>query len=96
MASVEVEFLDKKSTDIITDDTELAHLKLMRFGDLTAEQWDKSVAEILNKGSQVGGVILDLRGNPGGYLKGSINLASEFLDSGVIVKQENYLGMEPL
>ena len=33
-----------------------------------------------------------MRGNPGGYLKSSVNLASEFLAKGVIVKQENYQG----
>ncbi|MFC1711275.1 S41 family peptidase [Patescibacteria group bacterium] len=81
--SVEVEFLE--------DDT-IAHLKLMRFGELTDQQWDESVDKIINKGSKLKGVILDVRGNPGGYLSGSVNLASEFLASGVIVKQENYLG----
>jgi carboxyl-terminal processing protease len=75
--SVEVEFKDN-----------IAHLKLMRFGELTAQQWDNSVQEIINQ--QPVGVILDVRSNPGGFLKGSINLASEFLPQGVIVKQEDY------
>jgi len=85
VASVEVEFVNVK-------DAKAAHLKLMRFGDLTAEQWNKSVSKIEKQKTEIKGVVLDLRGNPGGYLKGSINLASEFLDKGVIVKQENYLG----
>ncbi len=80
--SVEVEFLQ---------DNKVAHLKLMRFGDLTAGQWDEAVEKILAN-SQVEAVVLDVRGNPGGYLRGSINLASEFLVSGVIVKQEDYQG----
>ncbi|MCX6724761.1 MAG: S41 family peptidase, partial [Candidatus Shapirobacteria bacterium] len=34
-------------------------------------------------------VILDLRNNPGGYLTGSVFIASEFLNSGVVVQQEH-------
>lgn len=80
--SVEVEFLENET---------IAHLELMRFGELTANQWNKAIQEIKGK-TGVKGVILDVRGNPGGYLKGAINLASEFLEKGVIVKQENYKG----
>jgi carboxyl-terminal processing protease len=78
--SVEVEFIDN-----------VAHLKLMRFGELTAKQWDQSIDKI-SKQPGLRGVILDVRSNPGGYLKGSVNLASEFLTQGIIVKQEDYLG----
>lgn len=82
--SVKVEFLEEEK---------IAHLKLMRFGELTAKQWDEAILQINlkleMKNSKLKGLILDLRGNPGGYLKGSVNLASEFLDSGVVVKQEN-------
>lgn len=84
--SVEVDFLEAKNN------REIAHLKLMRFGDLTAEQWDHAVDLILTKEDQVKGVILDVRNNPGGYLRGAVNLASEFLSKGVIVKQEDYRG----
>jgi carboxyl-terminal processing protease len=34
------------------------------------------------------GVVLDLRNNPGGYLDGAVFVTSEFLASGVVVKQE--------
>lgn len=89
--SVSVELVNSQA-EKDEQNPEFAHLKLMRFGDLTAQQWDESIAKIQNQNSRVKGIILDLRGNPGGYLKGSVNLASEFLASGVIVKQENYLG----
>jgi carboxyl-terminal processing protease len=68
----------------------VAHLKLSRFGELTDEQWDKSIQEILDKEKEIGGVVLDVRNNPGGYMQGAVNLAAEFLPSGkVIVKQES-------
>lgn len=71
----------------------IAYLKLSRFGDGTNAEWDKAVSEIakLNcqkTNSDCRGVILDVRNNPGGYLSGAIYTASEFLGSGVIVKQE--------
>lgn len=90
--SVEVEFLDAKGAKVEAEKATVAHLKLSRFGELTAQQWDESIVKIKKQGSKIKGVVLDVRGNPGGYLKGSVNLASEFLDKGVIVKQENYLG----
>jgi len=71
----------------------VAHLKLMRFGERTNEEWDRAVEGIVSecqgvKVSGCQGVILDLRNNPGGYLTGSVFIASEFLDSGVVVIQE--------
>ena len=35
------------------------------------------------------GLILDVRNNPGGYLSGSVFIASEFLKDGTVVIQEN-------
>jgi carboxyl-terminal processing protease len=90
--SVEVEFLNEDGEKVDSSEAGFAHLQLMRFGELTDEQWDKSIDRIIAEEAHLKGVILDVRGNPGGYLKGSINLASEFLSNGVIVKQENYLG----
>jgi len=38
--------------------------------------------------------VLDLRNNPGGYLTGSVFIASEFLSSGIIVQQEQASGFK--
>jgi C-terminal processing protease CtpA/Prc len=40
----------------------VAHLELNRFGELTDEQWDKAVDEIVNQ-KNLAGVVLDLRNN---------------------------------
>jgi len=71
-----------------------AHLKLLRFGDRTQEEWDKAVAEILTKSASVklAGIVLDLRNNPGGYLQSSVDLTSDFLTSGNVVIQEGKNG----
>ncbi|MEK7543987.1 MAG: S41 family peptidase [Patescibacteria group bacterium] len=70
----------------------VAYLQLNRFGDHSNEDWDKAVADILDLQSQNGtltGLVFDLRNNPGGYLNGSVFIASEFIKSGIIVSQKN-------
>ena len=81
--------------DILDEPCHSAHLQLMRFGDQTSNEWDAAVAEILNSQLTSGnfkGVILDLRNNPGGYLQGSVFVASEFLKDGIVVIQEDAKG----
>lgn len=70
----------------------VAYLRLSRFGDRTSEEWTKAVGEILTAqqaNGQLKGLIFDLRNNPGGYLDGSVFIASEFLRSGTVVSQVN-------
>ena len=70
----------------------VAILKLSQFGDTTDSEWDQSVDNIENKwkSGQIKGMVLDLRGNPGGYLESAVYLASEFLPKGkLVVKQES-------
>lgn len=69
----------------------VAYLKLARFGDSTNDEWNQAVLKVrqqLDK-SEVVGMILDLRNNPGGYLQSAIYIASEFIKKGVVVEQEN-------
>lgn len=80
--SVEVEF--KENT---------AYLKLTRFGDRTNEEWEEAVTKIVEHQPKVNGIVFDLRNNPGGYLSGSVFIASEFLNSGVVVQQESSGGI---
>lgn len=75
----------------LTYEKKIAVLKVNQFGDNTNDEWNKAVREIEGKWSnkQVNGLVLDLRDNPGGYLDGSVYLASEFLPLGkLVVKQE--------
>ncbi|MFH0943188.1 MAG: S41 family peptidase [Candidatus Beckwithbacteria bacterium] len=70
----------------------VACLKLSRFGGRTEAEWDEAVDEVL-KQSNLKGIILDLRNNPGGYLQGAVTYAGEFLKPGtLIVKQEESSG----
>jgi len=75
------------------------YIKLTRFGDQTSDEWTKAVTEINDKinslsKSKVKGLVLDLRNNPGGYLMGSVFIASEFLNDGIVVSQEYASGQK--
>ncbi|MBD3279309.1 MAG: PDZ domain-containing protein [Candidatus Pacebacteria bacterium] len=76
--TVELSWLEK-------DGQKIAHLRVFRFGERTKVEWDQAVEEILSQGSQLSGVILDLRNNPGGFFDRSIDLASDFVAKGQIV-----------
>ncbi len=77
--SVELKFIEK-------DGKKIAHLELHKFGGRTDKEWTAKIAEIV--AAKPAGVVLDLRNNPGGYLDGAVFVSSEFLTSGVVVKQE--------
>lgn len=74
-----------------------AYIQLSRFGDQTDSQWDKVISEVsgymATSSAKSAGVILDVRGNPGGLLSDAVYIAGEFLPQGaVVVKQQNYDG----
>jgi carboxyl-terminal processing protease len=62
----------------------LALIRLSRFSPHTLGDLDRALEEIAVAG-QPAGVILDLRGNPGGLLDAAIEVCDRFLDDGVIV-----------
>jgi len=71
------------------DSGKVAVVSVNKFGEQTLTEWNKIVTEIKSKNAK--GVILDLRNNPGGYLQRAVDLGSEFITSGVIVKQRDRL-----
>ncbi|MDQ3018834.1 MAG: S41 family peptidase [bacterium] len=67
----------------------IAVIELSRFGDDTKELFTAAVRDINSK-NNVAGVVVDVRNNPGGYLDGSVELASEWVEKGkLIVKEEH-------
>lgn len=87
---VEVSRVD--SVKLFDQTKKIAYLGLSRFGDHTNEDWTKAVDEILAIEKENGGLkglVFDLRNNPGGYLEGSVFIASEFVGKGTIVSQVN-------
>jgi carboxyl-terminal processing protease len=80
--SVTLEFVD-------TNGKKVAHLKLSKFGERTMDEWNESVNKILAEKSKLSGLVLDLRNNPGGFFDVSIDVASDFVKSGVVVSQKS-------
>ena len=63
-------------------------IELLHFSANAAELFRQALIEFQNSGSDK--LILDLRGNPGGYLGAAVNMASWFLPKGEIVVTEDY------
>jgi carboxyl-terminal processing protease len=64
-------------------DDNIAYVQLMTFGLTTDEDLRTSLQDLLEQDPV--GLILDLRGNGGGYLVTAINVVSEFIDEGVVL-----------
>lgn len=66
-----------------------AWISLYKFTEKLYSEWPELVGKIkeLSINSNYGGIVLDLRNNPGGYLESSVMVASDFLNDGVVVTQ---------
>ena len=69
------------------DGGKVALIRVNKFGENTLTEWEKIVTEVKSKNAK--GIVLDLRNNPGGYLQRAVDLGSEFISEGVIVKQRD-------
>lgn len=58
-------------------DNKTGYIKVTRFSETTYEEFKKALASLKDQGLQQ--LILDLRGNPGGYMERAINMADEFI-----------------
>jgi carboxyl-terminal processing protease len=64
----------------------LGYVRINIFGDDTATELRSQLRELLKNNPD--GLVLDLRGNGGGYLDTAIEVVSEFVDKGVVVYEE--------
>ena len=65
-----------------TEEQNLGYVRLLSFPIDAGEQVRDAVGDLLDQGAE--GVVLDLRGNPGGYLREAVEVASVFLRVGVV------------
>lgn len=63
----------------------IAYIRLSVFNKETWPNFDKTIPQILAKSPK--GLILDLRSNPGGYLETAVEVASEWVESGPILRE---------
>jgi carboxyl-terminal processing protease len=69
-----------------------AYIRISRFGADTNADWDSAVKEIGVKMRELDVIVLDLRGNPGGYLQSAVHIASDFYSGKPVLFQETALG----
>lgn len=68
-------------------DNQTGYIKVNRFSATTFDEFQQSMEELKDKGMKR--LILDLQGNPGGYMNVAIEMADEFLSAGKkIVSQQ--------
>ncbi len=64
-------------------DERIGYVKLTQFQERSADDLQKALKELSEK--SINALILDLRNNPGGLLKGAVDVTSQFLPSGKLV-----------
>ena len=64
-------------------DDKIGYIKLSKFSATTPDEFDEAIIILKSKGMEK--LIVDLRGNAGGYLKSAIDLADEFLKNDELI-----------
>ncbi|NLL79495.1 MAG: S41 family peptidase [Clostridiales bacterium] len=68
----------------------IGYIRIMEFDDVTVDQFTEALA--VCKGSDMKGLILDLRNNPGGNVSAVTEIARQILPKGLIVYTEDKAG----
>ena len=71
---------------ILEDDPTIGYLQLTRFTERSADELVEALTELESQGAE--SFIVDLRSNGGGLLDSSIDVASQFLRDGVVVRED--------
>jgi carboxyl-terminal processing protease len=77
---------------IVDAESKVAYLKISSFQKTTANELDNALWTLHQQGMQ--SLIIDLRGNPGGWLDASVAVADRFLAEGGIVSTRGKNGIE--
>jgi len=72
-------------------DEHYGYLRVAQFQENTARDCRKALQALDDRQTAIKGLILDLRGDPGGLLDEAVKVADEFLDEGLIVYTEGRL-----
>ena len=65
----------------------IGYISLNGFSERASEQFAAGLADLLEQGADQ--IIFDLRDNPGGYIDAAQEIASQFIDDGLIFTQES-------
>jgi len=62
---------------------EIGYIKITRFSATTMDEYKEAMTELQK--NELNGLILDLRGNSGGYLRTAVDLADQFLENAKMI-----------
>ena len=68
----------------------IGYIRISEFSDVAVEQFEDAIDKA--KADKVNGVIIDLRGNPGGGLDVAVDICRDFMPAGLIVYTEDKAG----
>lgn len=68
-------------------DGNIGYIRIRRFGEDTGSLVKKAGEALKSQGAKA--IVLDLRDNPGGYLETAVEVASEFMSSGMVVEERS-------
>jgi len=80
-ARIEIEVVESR---MLEDD--IAYVKLTEFNVKATKELKEALQELMAQEPQ--GLIFDLRSNPGGFLQTSVEVASQFLDGGLVLTEK--------
>ena len=63
-------------------------IRLFNFNAIAEMEMQKALRAYVNSGAQK--MVIDLRGNPGGFLQSAVSIAGYFLPTGKVVVRENF------
>jgi carboxyl-terminal processing protease len=72
---------------LVPDQPTIGYIQLTRFSGESANEMEKAIADLQEQGAT--SLILDLRGNGGGLVDSAVNIADQFIDTGVLLHQES-------
>lgn len=69
-----------KGTRLLDPETKVGYVRITAFNSGTVDEFKAAATRLLGEGARA--LVLDLRGNPGGYLHAATEVADTFLDKG--------------
>lgn len=94
-----VRFVKENGDEILQNNDEgilienkYAYIQLLYFNENTLTDWNETINALLKKNPE--GIILDLRGNPGGFLVTAIEIAGEWVNGDIVVREKMRNGEE--
>lgn len=87
---VERRKVDAPTVDFKMLDDDMAYILITEFDKITTDQFAEALA--MARGNKMKGLILDLRGNPGGNLDTVVEIAQMLLPEGLVVYTEDKYG----